>query len=142
MSVRHDSVIKAIRGALASDAALTARLTNGSVAAHRHADVPKAPLWVRLLVRELRTPGLADSPTGCVPLPVQVQAEAFGHPDPDLCLSAVLEAAHSVLEGLEVTTDYGDSFLPAVRRRRPAPALYDDKTGSFVSASVYEVVAR
>src|SRR5690606_18929012 len=100
------------------------------------------PLWVRVVVRELRTPGLADSPTGCVPIPVQVQAEAFGHPDPDLALAAVLEAAHAVLDGLEVESDYGDSFLPAVRRRLPTPALFDDKTGSYVSASVYEVVAR
>jgi hypothetical protein len=138
MSVRSTSVVRSVAAALAADAAVQARLTNGSVQAHRQGPAPTAATWVRITVRELNTGGVVDRP-GHVPVPVQVVAECHGHPDPDLALEAALEAAHAVLEGFKPDTPYGDALLGAARRRRPTPATHDDRTDAYVSAALYEI---
>ena len=143
---RSTSIVRAVAAHLAADPALTARLTNGGtgdgplVAAHRHTSTPTGPVWVRLTVRELNTGGVIDRP-GAHPVPVQVVAECHAHPDPDLALEAALEAAHTALAGFKPATPHGAGLLGAVRRRRPTPALHDDRTGSYVSAALYELSA-
>lgn len=138
MSVRSTSIVRAVAEHLASRPEIQARLTNGSVEAHRHTDVPDQGVWVRLTVRELNAGGQADRP-GAVPVMVQVVAECHGHPDPDLALEALLEACHTALLDHRPDTDHGDAILAATRRRRPTPALYEAKTASFISAALYEV---